>query len=333
MPLIASSYQPHPFVPGGALQTILPSQCSFLPIPRYTRERIKTPDADFLDLDWLCSGQQKLLICTHGMEGSSSSTYLRSALPYFAAQGWDVLAWNMRGCSGQPNRMPYWYHSGKSEDLGLVVTHARSRYEQMMLLGISVGGNITLKYLGEQGADASRYISAAACFSVPCDLAGSANEMAKFKNGLYMWHFMRLLTAKVHAKSQTFPELAMRLSGRTLRTFYDFDSLFTAPLNGFNSAEHYWKSASSLPLLSRICVPTLLVNAANDSFLSASCYPTTAASSSSFLSLEVPRSGGHVGFPQRGWRPPWLATRALEFFSEISGSALSQAPLTSSHAQ
>lgn len=317
MPVLSSNFAPNPLLCGSFLQTVYPNQLRKVPCPAYNRERIATEDGDFLDLDWLQSGSQRLAILTHGLEGSSRSVYLAGLAHALHRAGWDVLAWNMRGCSGEPNRRIFWYHSGKSEDLRLVIRHASAAYSSVVLVGISVGGNITLKYLGEQGAAASRNISAAVCFSVPCDLTGAAEALAKRRNILYMRHFMVRLKEKVIHKARQFPELLKKPGLNGLRTFADFDGRFTAPLNGFGSASEYWRKASSAPLLSEIRIPTLLVNAANDPFLGERSFPYDSARANPYLFVEVPECGGHMGFCGRGPQRWWAEVRTQAFLGEV----------------
>ncbi|MHB8763737.1 MAG: YheT family hydrolase [Deferrisomatales bacterium] len=321
MPLVPSTYRPPPLLAGGHLQTVVPALCRRVPGVSYRRERVDTPDGDFLDLDWSRVGGHRLAVITHGLEGSTGAAYVRGAVRALNRRGWDALAWNLRGCSGELNRRPYAYHSGDTADLGLVVdlALARGQWETLGLLGFSVGGNMTLKYLGERGDAAPPALRAAVAVSVPCDLAASARQLARPENALYLARFLRTLKAKARAKSRRHPG-AVDVSGLwRVRDFAGFDDRVTAPLHGFASAEDYWARASCRPFVPAIRVPALLVNARNDPFLAPPCFPAEEARASSWFHLEVPAAGGHVGFPSRG-DEYWSEVRAADFL-EAAGTA------------
>jgi len=322
MPIVEQSSYRAPLAFGnGHLQTVYPTLYRPWPQIDYTRERIETSDGDFLDLDWAQSqNNSRLVILTHGLESSSSSKYICGMAAAFKRRGWDALAWNLRGCSGETNRLLTSYHSGSSDDLSTVIDHVveTQNYETIALIGFSLGGNITLKYLGEAGANARSQIQAAAAFSVATDLASSAKRLEQFQNRIYMRRFMKTLTEKVRVKMKQFPGKLSDSGLERMRTFSEFDGTYTAPLNGFASADDYWSRCSSGNFLDQIQVPTLLVNAVNDPFLTTSCYPTDLAHNHQFLHLETPASGGHMGFVHRNvTNEYWSETRAAEFI-EIS---------------
>ncbi|HEY4003364.1 MAG TPA: alpha/beta fold hydrolase, partial [Candidatus Xenobia bacterium] len=285
----------------------------------YRRERIETPDGDFLDLDWADKGHDKVAILSHGLEGSSRGQYVRGQVNSLNQAGWDCVAWNCRGCSGEINRQKRLYHSGSSDDLGTVVEHVRKVRPgaPLALIGYSLGGNMTLKYLGEQGEAAAHVIRGAVAFSVPCDLASSSKVLARLSNSLYMIRFMVALRDKVRVKERMFTGQAKGFSLWRIRTFKAFDDAYTAPIHGFSSAEDYWMRASSKPFLPMIRVPTLLVQAQDDPFLAPPCYPYQEAQDSRWLHLEVPRYGGHGGFVSN---PYYSDRRAAEFLSSIPPS-------------
>lgn len=214
------------------------------------------------------------------------------------ARGWDCLAWNFRGCGGEPNRTPRLYHSGSSDDLRVVVRHAlgSGRHRQLAVVGFSLGGNVTLKFLGEEGAAIDPRIRCGAGVSVPCHLSSSCRVLARPVNRIYMRHFLRSLNAKAKAKARRFPGLLNTNRLNRNRTFHEFDDQITAPLHGFADAEDYYATSSSLEFLRSIAVPTLMLNALDDPFLSPRCYPRGAAEANPALTLETPRYGGHVGF-------------------------------------
>ncbi|MEO6046585.1 MAG: alpha/beta fold hydrolase [Candidatus Kapaibacterium sp.] len=317
MPIIpASSFRPSFLFRNGHLQTIIPTLAKKNPDVRYRRERIATPDNDVLDLDWAETGSDQLAILSHGLEGSAARWYMRGMARSLNRAGWDALPWNFRGCAGEMNRTLRFYHSGATDDLATVIAHVKSlkRYRRIALIGFSLGGNMTLKYLGEQGRAIDPAIIGAVAFSVPCDLKTSAIRLALPSNSIYMRRFIKTLAEKVREKSRVMPELdASALAG--MRTFQQFDDRYTAPLHGFRDAEDYWARCSSRGFLDAITIPTLIVNAVNDPFLSPECYPIAEARRSSFVSLEMPASGGHVGFMAGGDRF-WMGERALSFLAE-----------------
>lgn len=220
----------------------------------------------------------------------------------FLSRGWDVCAWNFRGCSGEPNRLFRSYHSGATEDLDTVLQHVLGKkgYAQVVLVGFSLGGNLTLKYLGEQSVDVDDRVKGATVFSVPCDLASASRKLDKPSNLIYMLYFFRSLRRKMSWKAERFPELADPRVVRKMRTFHEFDSYYTAPAHGFSDAEDYWKRASSKPFLAEIRVSTLFVNALDDPFLAGPCFPYDAARENEYLTLLIPQYGGHVGFVSPG---------------------------------
>ncbi|MEO7932883.1 MAG: alpha/beta fold hydrolase [Chthoniobacterales bacterium] len=318
MPLLSgSSFRPACGLGNGHVQTIWPVLFRRLPNITNQRERLDLPDGDFLDLDWarhevIPHVRRRLVILTHGLESSSCDVSIQGMAAAFYEAGWDVLAWNMRGCSGEPNRLPRFYHSGETRDLAAVIDHVSTSYDEVGLIGFSLGGNIILKYLAEPNIAPS--ITGAVTFSVPCDLASSVDRLDAPDGRIYTRRFIRSLRAKIHEKKRHFPAEFDVTRLETMRTFHEFDSAYTAPLHGFSSAEDYWRRASCLPVLGRIRVRTLLVSAINDPFLSPACLPFAAARESDFLHLETPASGGHCGFiSSRCPTVGWPETRALEF--------------------
>lgn len=315
MPLIVeSSYRAPWWLPGGQAQTIFPALADKAAVVTGERERLELADGDFLDLDWHRTGREKLAILTHGLEGDSKAACIQSMAAALIDAGWDVLAWNHRGCSGEMNRLPRFYHSGATEDLDEVVRHAMAVHpaRRIDLVGFSLGGNLTLKYLGESAGNLPDEIHKAVVFSVPCDLADSSRALSSPLNrAIYMRRFITSLGGKIRAKHAVFPDVIDSARLRGVATFRDFDERFTAPLHGFLNAEDYWARSSCLPLLGRIDRPCLLVNAANDPFLGPACYPREVAEGSAVFHLEIPEAGGHVGFPGGDGR--WMGRRAVEF--------------------
>lgn len=291
------AYRPPRLFTNAHIQTIFPTLFRSNGVS-YTRERITTPDDDFLDLDWVRSGSDRCVILCHGLEGSSQSSYIRGMVRAFSRRGIDVLAWNFRGCSGEPNRTSRFYHSGATEDMHTVMSHvvASNRYRRIDLIGFSLGGNMMLKYLGDGVYDIPDVVQRAVAFSVPCDLAACSAELARPHNALYMKRFLRLLHEKIRAKMQLLPGVLDDTNYKSLRTFKDFDDRYTAPLHGFRDANHYWSVCSSRQFVPSIRIPTLLVNALDDPFLAPTAYPVAEAQRNPLFTLETPRYGGHCGF-------------------------------------
>ncbi|MFP4316449.1 MAG: YheT family hydrolase [Desulfovibrionales bacterium] len=318
MPVIASFYRSRFCLGSGHVQTMYPALFRKSAHVNYRRERIATPDGDFLDLDWLRAGFPGLAVISHGLEGSSRGKYVLGMAHMLHSHGWDVLALNFRGCSGEPNRTLRLYHSGVTDDLHTALRHGLrvGRYHKAVLVGFSMGGNQTLKYLGEDPDKVPAEVGSAIVFSVPCDLEGAALAMGRYENRVYMHKFLRTLRRKVEEKDQRFPGILDLRGIASLRTFQEFDERYTAPLHGFSSALDYWRTCSANRFLEAIDRPTLLVNALNDPFLSPTCFPLAQAAASPYLHLECPRSGGHVGFlglDRKG--VSWAEKRTVQFLT------------------
>lgn len=287
----------------GHWETIIPHIFRRVKPVGYARERIDTPDGDFLDLDWSAGSSEKLVIFSHGLEGSSRAKYIQGMIPLFIERGFDALAWNCRTCGGEMNRTARFYHSGASYDLATVIDHVlkNKQYKEIYLVGFSMGGNITLKYLGEKSAAADSRIKKAVVFSVPLDLQSSTERMTGGMGAVYTRKFVRTLNKKLKLKKEELAKLGIDISGaHKIWDFKTWDGRFTAPLHGFKSAEDYYTKSSSRPVLKDIRVPTLIVNAKNDPFLGEACFPTEELRAHPFVKLEIPESGGHVGFQKNG---------------------------------
>ena len=322
MPVIAQSTYRAPFyLFDHHLETIVPGLFRKVdPLP-YVRERIETRDADFLDLDWVQKGAKKLVVLSHGLEGSSRRQYIQGMGRIFLLNGWGLLAWNCRSCSGEMNRKLKLYHHGATEDLKDVIEHVlkKYRYEAIILVGLSMGGSLSMKYLGENANNLPPAIKGGVGFSVPCDLGASAKMLSKPGNFIYRERFMKKLKRKIIQKSIQFPG-ALDLDGlEKIKHFPEFDQQFTAPINGFRSAEDFYTYASAGRYAEAVRVPYLLVNAANDPMLPPSCYPIKTAENSDYLFLEVSKRGGHVGFSTNRGPFNWAEQRALEFTHEVIG--------------
>ena len=297
--LTSDDYHPPFGFRNAHLQTIYPTLFRKVPVVTDVRERIETADGDFIDLDWSPrSGSGRLALITHGLEGHSRSQYCQGMANALQRAGWDVLVWNLRGCSGEANHLLRSYHSGATGDLQIVLDHvfANTRYDHVGLIGFSLGGNLTLKYLGDLGADLDPRIRGAVTLSVPCDLARSAQQLEHWQNRIYMARFMRSLRAKVREKARRFPDALSTDGLDRMRTFAQFDDTYTAPIHGFAGADDYWAQCSCRQGLERIAVRTLLISALDDPFLTPECYPHQAAGANPCFTLETPQHGGHLGF-------------------------------------
>lgn len=306
------------WLPNGHLQTIFPALFRNPMGVVYQRERIVTPDQDFLDLDWSKASEptQKLVILSHGLEGNSTKQYIVGMVKLMNENGFDCLAWNFRSCGGEMNRTSRFYHSGATDDLDFVINHAVTKgYEEVYLMGFSLGGNLTLKYLGEADRKRSVTIKKAVVFSVPMDLRASSLSIIKRENRVYMHRFMNTLKPKVKAKSLLFPDKINLEKDHLVKTLYDFDNIYTAPLHGFDDANHYYQSCSSMFFVQNITIPTLIVNADNDPIVPGSSLPQDLLASLTQVQLELSAEGGHCGFRQAKVKNGiyWSEERALNF--------------------
>jgi len=319
MPILPSTYQrPPAYLFNGHLETIVPSLLRKVVGVDYVREKIHTPDGDFLNLDWSKVDGEKLLILSHGLEGDSRRHYALGLVKIFNQHGIDVLVWNNRTCGGEINLKPILYHHGSSYDLDTVIGHvlSQSSYREIFLSGVSMGGAQTLKYLGEKGTDLPAQITRAAVYSAPCNLASSAATLKLRSNLFYKNRFLGKLKKKLEAKAVQFPDLIDLDLLRKVQDFDTFDTQFTAKLHGFRDAADFYKSVSADNWMGQIAIPTLIVNALNDPLLGPECYPTKLAESRSTIFLEMPKRGGHTGFLLKEQEFTFGEFRILEFLNE-----------------
>ena len=195
------------------IETIVPALFRRVRGVNYRRERLETDDGDFLDLDWLDQEEKRTLaILCHGLEGDSARPYVKGMARAFSIRGYDVLAWNYRGCSGEMNRLPRFYHSGATDDVHRVVQHAiKNGHDEIFLIGFSLGGNLALKYLGESKRPTE--VRAAVAFSVPLDLEASCRQISQLENWLYAQRFLGNLKEKIRKKAQAIPARVPRCRG------------------------------------------------------------------------------------------------------------------------
>ena len=314
-------YQAPFWLPNGHFQSIFPALFRKIKDVAYTREQIVTPDEDFLNLDWAKTAQPEtkgLVILSHGLEGDSQRQYILGMVRALTRHGHDCLAWNYRSCGGEMNRQVRFYHSGATDDLEIIVQYAlKKNYHTIHLMGFSLGGNLTLKYLGEKGKEIYPQVKKAVVFSVPMDLLACSRSIEKPENWLYLKRFLGSLKPKVHAKAKVFPEKIKVENYTKVKTFYDFDHIYTAALHGFDGAEDYYKRNSAKFFVQDIVIPTLIVNALNDPLVPAESLPQATVASMPNVWLELTETGGHCGFRDAEVKDGyyWSERRALEFLA------------------
>ena len=308
----------------GHLQTLWPVWQTLRQQPiAWPRERWETLDGDFIDVDCIHQGaaDKPVVILFHGLEGNSQSHYARGLAAVLQRMDWTGFVPHFRGCSGELNRLPRAYHSGDSAEIDWILRRFKQRNPQRTLFatGVSLGGNALMKWLGEQGAAASQIIHAAAAISPPMDVGACGAWLDQGLNrSMYTQHFLRTMKLQGEARLERFPNLFDAQRMRKATTLREFDDTVTAPLHGFKDVDDYWTRASALPVLSGICTPTLLLMPRNDPFLPDACYPLSHPVN---VTLEVPTSGGHVGFSggQGITKDLWLPSRIINFFAQSIG--------------
>jgi predicted alpha/beta-fold hydrolase len=300
------------------LQTVYASIGAPVPPVALRRERWDTPDGDFVDVDFVDGPATAPWVqLFHGLEGSSRSSYARMLMHHVRLRGWRGSVMNFRGCTGEPNRLPRAYHSGDSDEIDWVLRRLRERVGETPLhaAGVSLGGNALAKWLGERGVGAAGVVTSAATVCAPLDLTAAGEALERGLARMYTRHFLQTLRPNAIDRLDRFPGLYDADAVRRSRTFRHFDDVVTAPLHGFRDAEDYWMRASAKPWLTRIHVPTLILNARDDPFLPESALPTEREVSAA-VKLEFPARGGHCAFvsgPFPG-NIEWLPRRLLHFF-------------------
>jgi len=312
MPIInCESYRPPHLFRNGHYNTIYPALFRRIKKPSFKRDRINTPDGDFLDIDVLKKGNKKVAFLFHGLEGNSDSQYIKAAAKKLHQHNYDIIATNFRGCSGEANRKLITYHSGFTQDVRFIIDKYAEGYEESVLVGYSLGGNVSLKYLGEAPNKVHPSISKIIAISVPMDLSSGSQQLKKKANYFYTQNFLKTLREKVKEKDQQFPNQIDISFLSTMKTIWDFDEHFTAQVNGFEGAEDYYAKANSLQFLPEIKIPAHVVSALDDPFLAESCFPFAEAKKNKNIFLHAPKYGGHVGFYQSG-KEYWIEAKIGE---------------------
>jgi hypothetical protein len=298
MPILSSNFKPPFGIRNPHCQTIYPTLFRKNPQLRFRSATIETQDKDFLEYDFYTSNSKKVCVLSHGLEGNSKRIYMMGMTRILLKNNWNVLAWNFRSCGKNLNRKPRLYHSGATEDLHDILSHLEQTYnfEEISLLGFSLGGNLTLKYLAEAPERVSEKITAAVAISAPCDLHASIQELNKVKNKIYTKRFLKSLKEKLKLKSEQYPDVFSLEPLKSIRNLEQFDDAYTAPIHGFKNALDYYTKSSALQFLHNLKVPSLMLSSSDDPFLSKSCLPMQLASKSKKLYLEDTSRGGHVGF-------------------------------------
>nr|WP_321415657.1 alpha/beta fold hydrolase [uncultured Allomuricauda sp.] len=319
MPQLRSKYIPPFLFRNGHFSTIYSGIVRSVNGVVQKKERLILSDGDFMDLDWSDSSTptQKLVVLLHGLEGDAQRPYITGSAKILNQNGYDICAVNYRGCSGEPNTMYRSYHSGATEDLIEVLDHILNtrNYSEIYLKGFSLGGNLLLKYLGE-GNKVPKELKGAVAVSVPCNLHDSCKQLLSPKNVLYAIRFKGNLLGKLRQKQLLFPEKITDSDIKKIKTLKDFDDIYTSGAHGFKDALDYYQKSSSLQFLPTIQVPSLIINAKNDSFLGKECYPFTETENNPSLYLETPTFGGHVGFWGKN-NITYTEKRALDFFDSL----------------
>lgn len=307
------------WLPGGHLQTIYPALYLRKPEVSYRRERWTAPDGDFIDVDFVDGTPgAPFVVLFHGLEGSSDSHYARALMAQLCARGWSGAVPHFRGCSGELNHAPRFYHSGDAQEVDWIIRRLQQSYQasnpqgKFYACGVSLGGNALLRWLGESQQQA-HIVDAACAISAPLDLAAGGASLSSGFNLLYTRNFLQTLKPKCLQKLDQFPGLFDRDTMLQAKNLYQFDNVITAPLHGYRDTDDYWHRASAKYILPDISVTTLVLNAQNDPFLPARHLPQKA---SSHVTLEYPPQGGHVGF-STGRLPgklDWLPHKIVHFF-------------------
>jgi predicted alpha/beta-fold hydrolase len=317
MPILeASDYNPpFPFI-NGNINTIYPFLFRKKVKPAFHRVRFDTSDGDFIDLDLLQNNKPRLAIICHGLEGNSESQYMRYIANLLFANDWDVLCINFRSCSEEMNRNLQMYHSGFTRDVHEVLLSYEDKYQDISLIGYSLGGNVVLKYISDGLYSLSQKLKSVVAISVPVDLSKSAEKISSRSNWAYDYRFRISLEEKIREKHKHFPdEVDLKYLDR-IKKVRDFDNYYTGPLHGFDGAEDYYSKCSSKQFLGNISLPTLLITAMDDPFLTPESHPFAIAAENDKFHFLAPKFGGHVGFTTFDSNYYWNEYKTLLFIND-----------------
>lgn len=285
---------------------------------KYTRERIFTEDNDFLDIDWVKNGNEKLIILCHGLAGNSRSKYILGTGKYFSDRGWDILAMNYRGCSGEMNKNIFFYNIGQIKDLDTILNKC-CEYKKISLIGFSLGAVLILNYLGKNRKYPKNLISAVTV-SPPCDVYGSSIQLENFSNFIYKNYFLIKLKKQISEKSKLFPEMNNLVNVKKIlktKSLLEFNEYFTVKIHGYKDAKEYYEDVKPLKYLNNISIPTLILMAEDDPLMSESCFPKVEDINNRYINLDITKYGGHVGYGSIFSSEYWLEKRIYNFINDL----------------
>ena len=319
MPVLDSSdYKPPLIFRNGHINTMYPFILRKKIVPSYERERFTTSDNDFVDLDFIKSNSKRLAILCHGLEGSSESQYMQYTSSLLSKNSWDVMVFNFRSCSGEMNNTKQMYHSGWTRDLHEIISNYQTNYDEIVLVGVSLGGNMILKYTTDQIYPLSKKIKAVVAISTPADLSASSQKIISRQNILYDKRFRITLIDKMKEKHKDFPDEIPISDLKKIKTLWDFDEYFTGPLHGFDGAEDYYSKCNSKQFLHQTSLPTLMITAQDDPFLTEESMVFDIANENENLYFMAPKFGGHVGFTTFGQNYYWNEYKTLKFIQNTN---------------
>lgn len=316
MPIIReSSYTRRPLLYFNSyLETLIPYFFTKVGLVPYQRERMELPDGDFLDLDWLKGGNRTLILVSHGFEGNAKDHFIENSAKFFHPKGYDILVWHYRSCSQEINRLPRFYDHGDIEDLQKVIETNSQDYDQVVLIGFSMGGTMVVNYLGSENVHEK--IKGGLVFSAPFDLKASAENLERGFNRNLERSFLKKWKRKIQLKAEVFPD-RFNLEGlEKVSGLGELYSRFLLQVHGYDDMEQYYQRWSSHQYIPKVNVPLLIVNALNDPLLSKNCYPVELCLESESVYLETPRFGGHNGFTRKHDGVYWYLTRIEEFLND-----------------
>lgn len=313
MPLYRSKYRSPVFLFNKHLQTVIPFFYVKPDNTLYQTEKMELPDGDFLELDWIRGGNDKVLVINHGLEGNSRSSYVQQMANHFKKLGWDILAMHTRGCGRELNRLPIMYHGGATEEINHLVNQVSKEYSKVVLAGFSLGANMFINYVAKHETPSN--VLALAAFSAPLDLRGSEKKMDKLINHFYAQKFLFKLKKKLRKLGAKHPGTIDLIALDKINSMQEFAKHFAATYSGFGNIDDYYAASSALESLKDIKMPTLLVNAKNDPFLTKASYPTQFAALSPYIHLDIPSNGGHAAFPINK-TDSWIPLRLEIFLKE-----------------
>ncbi|HMG17050.1 MAG TPA: alpha/beta fold hydrolase [Saprospiraceae bacterium] len=297
------------------LATIVPSIFRKVNGIEYLRERLILKDNDFLDIDVVYNKNNKAVILSHGLEGNSEKSYIKGTAKLFLENGWDIIAWNCRSCSGEMNKAKRIYHHGEVEDIGEVVDWAvvKNQYKSIGLIGFSMGGVINTKYIATQKANLSDKLTFNIAVSTPCDLEACALTLDQKNNFIYKRKFFKSLKDKLMLKADQYPGMIDTDLLQRIKYWRDFDEHFSAGMNGFANRRAFYQQATLNNFLEDVTIPTLILNAANDPLIPIESNPSSIAKSNKMLQVEITKYGGHCGYSLRKDEYTYAERSALRF--------------------